>query len=101
MVFSLVSGGKPIFDDFFQKRHNKPCTSGKKKHLFLSVFFHRTGNGSVPPVFRPFSSRKAHARNTPPPGGMGQGAWGKGWLAGGLGWAGLAGWLGWPGLLAG
>ena len=77
-------------------------------------------------VYKPLGSRKAHVRNTPPPGGMGQGAGGKGWLAGWLGWlgwlaglaglgcwqarlgwlawlawAGLAGLAGWPGLLAG
>ena len=62
-------------------------------------------------VYKPLGSRKAHVRNTPPPGGMGQGAAGKGWLTGWLGWlgclAGLAGlgcWqarLGWLAWLAG
>ena len=44
----------------------------------------------------------ARARNTPPPGKLGQGrgvgwlGW-LGWLAGWLGWAGLGWWLGWLG----
>ena len=94
LTFSLVSAGKPIFDVFFQKTHKTPREKAKKKCLFLSAFFHRTGFGPVPPVYKPFGSRKAHARNTPPPGSMGQGARVKGWLAGWLGWLGwLAGWL--------
>ena len=86
----------------------------KSAYYYRRSIFDRTGNGWVPPRLQPFCSRKAHARNTPPPGSIGQRARGKGWLAGWLGWlgwlAGLAGlgcwqarlgwlaWLAWAGL---
>ena len=87
---------------FVFKKHIKlPAEMPTTSTYFYQRFLTGPELGQHPPVHNPFGSRKAHARNTPPPGGKGQGAMGEG-VAGGLaGLAGLAGWLGWPGLLAG
>ncbi len=69
---SLVLGGKPNFDLFFCLTCKTPCKKGKTNVYYYRRFRGGPEMGECPRFFALLALVNAHAKNTPPPGGMGQ-----------------------------
>ncbi len=72
---SLVLGGKPNFDLFFCLTCKTPCKKGKTNVYYYRRFRGGPEMGECPRFFALLALVNAHAKNTPPPGGMGQRGW--------------------------